>query len=95
MELTLAPACGPEDIVTPLGSKEELRRGDGRPLCRNFSSSPALEEKLREAMMRDDRPLRTKVEEEIRPYMKFVNHLDATRIKERLAPEFWNCIHLP
>jgi hypothetical protein len=93
IEMTLAPACGPEDIITPIGSREELRRGNGRPLCRNFSSAPALEEKLRSAMIVGDKQARAVAEEEIAPHGKFGNHINAQKIKERLAPEFWSGAH--
>jgi len=89
IELTLAPAAsGPDDIVTPLGTREELLRGQGHPLCRNFSKQPELEEKFRQTMIEKNRKLRQRLIKEID--FEFFNHMTAADVKERLAPEFWD-----
>jgi hypothetical protein len=93
IEMALAPGCGPDDIVTPIGKSDELRRGNGRPLFQNFSSAPELEEKLRQAIAIADNGARAEVNERIAPHIKFTNHLDACRIKQRLAPHFWERAH--
>ena len=90
VEMTLAPHCGPDDIITPIGKQEEMVRGNGTPLCRNYSSRPELEQKLREALggkgLRNKRE-RWQIAEEMGD--KFGSHFGAEAIKSRIAPEFW------
>lgn len=88
IEMTLGPvACGPDDIVTPLGMREERSRGNGVPLFRNFSKQPELEERLRQTYLGKDRTLRQQVTAEIQ--FDFFHHMSAADAKQKLAPEFW------
>jgi len=89
IEMTLAPHCGPGDIITPLGNQAELARGNGEPLCRNFADDPGWEEELR-TIIKGKRPQarRKAFEKEHKP--KFFNHMPARQIKARVAPEFWD-----
>ena len=85
VEVALASCCGPDDIVTPLGPYDELARTDGTPVCRNFCSDPAVEEELRQAVLRKDR----KTFARARRKSDFFAHMPAKAIREKLAPEFW------
>jgi hypothetical protein len=89
VEMVLAPACGPDDIITPLASKEEMLRGNGEPLCRNFSDDPALEERLR-GIMKAKRAHVRRQAVEMRRGNRFYNHMPASEIRPMLAPEFWD-----
>src|SRR5256885_6840733 len=86
VEVALASCCGPDDIVTPLGPYDELARTDGTPVCRNFCSDPAVEEELRQAVLRKDR----KTFARARRKSDFFAHMPAKAIREKLAPEFWD-----
>lgn len=88
VEMALAPACGPNDIVTPLGVKDELARGRGEALCRNFSDDIGVEESLREAIANGKRHM-------LRAFKSFIgasdfyNHMPASELKEKLPGRFW------
>jgi hypothetical protein len=84
-EVTLGASCGPADIVTPLGPKDELLRGNGKPICRNFSSDSTIEQGLRDAIIRGD----NKAYLMARKRCEFFSHMTATEIKAKVAPEFW------
>jgi hypothetical protein len=92
VEMALAPACGPDDVITPLGVKEELDRGGDEVLCRNFSADRALEEQLRNAIVSRSR-------RELIRYTKllrrgdFYNHMPAATMKEKIDPAFWNAAY--
>ncbi|HEY4113994.1 MAG TPA: hypothetical protein VGM17_08020 [Rhizomicrobium sp.] len=90
VEMVLAPLCGPDDIITPLGKREEMIRGNGVPLCRNYSSDPAAEQTLRDLMMdaSRNRELRRKLGEELSA--RIGTHTGAAGIKNRVSPDFWN-----
>jgi hypothetical protein len=90
VEMTLAPSCGPEDIITPLPRPEEMTRGNGEPLCRNFLSDRALEEEFRDAMRRSDRKGHSRMKKMLRMSGMYFNHMIAADIKSKLAPDFWN-----
>jgi len=89
VEMMLAPHCGLDDIITPLGNQAELARGNGEPLCRNFADDPAQEEELR-TIIKGTRPQarRKAFEKEHKP--KFFNHMPARQIKALVAPAFWD-----
>ena len=89
VEMMLAPPCGPDDIITPLGNQAELARGNGEPLCRNFADDPAWEDELR-TIIKGKRPQarRKAFEKEHKP--KFFNHMPARQIKALVAPAFWD-----
>ena len=89
IEMTLAPHCGPDDIVTPLGKREELLRGNGTPLCRNFTSDRALEQHLRDAILTDSGNKEERQKMKVEMPDRFGSHMGAMEIKTRLAPEFW------
>ncbi len=90
VEMMLAPPCGPDDIITPIGNDAERVRGNGEPLCRNFADDPAWEEDLR-TIIKGKRPQarRKAFEKEHKP--KFFNHMPARQIKALVAPAFWDC----
>jgi hypothetical protein len=85
-EVALATNCGPDDIVTPLGPNDELARGNGHPVCRNFTSDSALEQELKDALMRGD----VKAFRKAREASEYFAHMTAAEMKEKLAPGFWN-----
>jgi hypothetical protein len=87
-EMTLAPSCGPHDVVTPLSGPQELIRGNGRPLCRNFSPSFQLERDLREAMVAMDGSA-TLAWDRVNEQRTFFAHMPAADLKHLVAPEFW------
>ena len=87
-EIALSEVCGPNDIVTPLGPVDELSRGKGKALCRNFTSNPAIENALIRALVSGNQSeflkARRKCERE------FYAHMPASEIKERLPAAFWD-----
>lgn len=89
VEMMLAPPCGPDDIITPLGNQAELARGNGEPLCRNFADDPAWEEELR-TIIKGKRPQARRKAFEAKHKPKFFNHMPANRIKALVAPAFWD-----
>jgi hypothetical protein len=89
VEMTLAPHCGAEDIVTAIGRDEELIRGSGVPLCRNFMRDPEAEQAFRDSMTpgkEGKRGIRRAVKRET----VFTNHMIAGEIKRELPEAFWN-----
>lgn len=89
VELTLAPLCGPDDIITPLGGNEEELRGNGTPLCRNFMADADLERKVIRLMKKSDRQSRKKRRELIYNRSTYFQHSLASEAKEHLPAEFW------
>lgn len=86
VEMTLAPCCGPDDIVTPLGNAEELQRGEGKPLCRNFMADPALEDEIRALISSG---ARNRVRKKLIEQAVYFNHMSAAEAKAKLPPAFW------
>lgn len=86
IEVALAEVCGPDDIVTPLGPIDELLRGNGQPICRNFAFDPSVERDLKTAILADDKRNYARA----RKNCDFYNHMTAAKIKEQVAPDFWN-----
>ncbi|MBV9062410.1 MAG: hypothetical protein JOY77_05725, partial [Alphaproteobacteria bacterium] len=85
VEVALAEVCGPDDIVTPLGPHDEMARGHGKPVCRNFAD-PVVEQALKAALLADDAKAYVKA----RKQSKFFAHMKASQVKEKLAPDFWS-----
>jgi hypothetical protein len=86
VEVALADICGPDDIITPLGRHDELVRGNGKPLCRNYTSDPAVEAALMQALIAEDERRYVKA----RQKCEFYAHMKAAAIKQTVAPEFWD-----
>jgi hypothetical protein len=86
VEVALAEVCGPADIVTPLGPSDEMRRGNGQPVCRNFASDPAIEQELKEALISGDPHAYLRA----RKKCEFYAHMPAAEIKQHLPVEFWD-----
>jgi hypothetical protein len=85
IEAALAPSCGPDDIITALPLREELERGNGTVLARNFLPSRELEAEYREAMKRRDRYRVL----EILDQRRFRQHMPASEVRAGLPAEFW------
>ena len=86
MEVALASCCGPDDIVTPLGPRDEMARSDGTPVCRSFAADPAVQAELHRAILQKDRRAFARA----RRKSDFFAHMPAKAIREKLAPEFWD-----
>ena len=86
VEIVLGDICGPDDIVTPLGPRDEMLRGNGRPICRNFALDPGVEEALKDAVLSGNQREYLRA----RKRCEFYAHMPATEIKERLTAEFWD-----
>jgi hypothetical protein len=86
VESVFADFCGPDDVITPLGHKDEMRRNNGKPLCRNFESSKELEDKWIASLIEGNRLYRR---EGARESMKFYSHMGAGEIKSKLDATFW------
>ncbi len=84
VETVFASFCGPEDIVAPLGWSDEMARGNGKPICRNFAATPELEKEMIAAMIRHDGSNRG-----ARKILNFYAHMEAAEIKSKLPPDFW------
>jgi hypothetical protein len=90
VEVTLGAFCGPVDIITPLGPRDELLRGNGDQLvCRNFASDAAVELELKRAVIDDDKNAYAKA----RRKCEFYAHMPAGEIKARLNADFWQSAH--
>lgn len=88
VEAVLAPSCGPEDVVTPLGrSDEKLRSGDGPPLCRNFAE-PELEIVWRDAFASGDFSALENIKRK-RQSLLFNAHMTALEVRRALDQKFW------
>jgi hypothetical protein len=85
VEIVLGDICGPEDIVTPLGPSDEMLRGNGRPVCRNFASDPVVEEGLKDAVLSGNQREYLRA----RKRCEFYAHMPATEIREHLTANFW------
>jgi hypothetical protein len=83
-EVVFANYCGPEDVVTPLGRKDELERSNGTPICRNFDVTPELEKAYIHALIAGPEYLDRRRKE-----MKFYAHMRAKEIKAALDRSFW------
>lgn len=88
IELALAPLCGPDDIITPLGGNEEDLRGSGQPLCRNFMPNSDVEKKFVELLAKSD-PKSRRRRKKLITRSTFFQHTSALTAKENLPPEFW------
>lgn len=86
VEVALGEVCGPDDIVTPLGPTDELLRGHGQPVCRNFARNPVIEHDLKQAIITNDERQYIRA----RRKSEFYAHMKAAEIKELVAPEFWS-----
>ncbi|HEX3945455.1 MAG TPA: hypothetical protein VHW69_15360 [Rhizomicrobium sp.] len=86
LEVALAPCCGPADIITPFGPSDEIRRSANGLIPRNFSSDPAAEQRLREAVQNRTR----KIYRTAKRVGDFTSHMRAAEIKRRLSPDFWD-----
>lgn len=87
VEMALAPVCGPDDIITPLGIRGELARGGGQPLCRNFAA-PEVTEAVRAAMTSRKRHRMAEVKK-LGNRSAFYGHMPASVLREKLPADFW------
>ncbi|MBV9571791.1 MAG: hypothetical protein JO056_11170 [Alphaproteobacteria bacterium] len=87
VEMVLAPACGPDDIITPLGVLDEMARGKGEPLCRNFAD-PGIEDAARYAITSGSRRQMKSLKSLIHR-TEFYNHMPASEIRDKLPKRFW------
>lgn len=86
VEVALGEVCGPGDIVTPLGPSDEMLRGKGQPVCRNFASDPTVEQELRDALINEDPQAYLRA----RKKCEFYAHMPAEEIRRQLPTKFWN-----
>lgn len=85
VETVLANFCGPDDIITPLGKKDERARSNGTPVCRNFAGNSLLEREWIDGLFNsEDGP------QGRRNKLKFYAHIPAVLLKPRLDPAFWD-----
>jgi hypothetical protein len=90
VELNLAPSCGPDDVITELGVQEELLRGNGVPLCRNFAT-PEVEESVRQGILARKGTKQKSLDlGPRRERNTFWNHMHAADIKSRVPEDVWN-----
>jgi hypothetical protein len=92
VETVLASVCGPDDIITPLGIKDEVARCNPDPICRNFATDPALEAAIRKAVRDGKRRSMRGAKTAIRK-ADFYNHISAAEIRAKLPPAFWTGAH--
>lgn len=94
VEMVVARDCGPDDIITPLGpaaggTEDELSRGDGQVICRNYCPErPRMEKEMQEAILAGDED----AQKTVRRYLvkhAYWHHMPATELRARLPPEFW------
>ena len=83
VEMTLAPHCGPDDIITPIGRDEERLRGNGVPLCRNFMRDAEAEQDYRDSMT-EGKEKKRGIRKTVKRGMVFENHMMAADIKKEL-----------
>ena len=88
VEMVLAPACGPDDVITPLGVQDELARGNGAPLCRNFAD-PGIEDAARHAIASGSRQ-QLKSLKSLISNTEFYNHMPAWEIRRKVSKRLWN-----
>lgn len=92
IELALSPFCGPDDVLAPIGAPRwEFERQRLGALPQNFSRNPAVENRLRAAILAEDR-------QAIREVVRVENpqgggctaHMTAATIRQRVPPDFWD-----
>lgn len=85
-EVVLSAICGPDDIITPLGSHDEITRSSaGELLPRNFCT--AEDEKIwRDAMRLQDFDV---IKQMSRKEYTFHAHMPAIEIRKALDSKFW------
>jgi hypothetical protein len=89
-ELLLTPACGPDDILTPLTLADELMRLDnGRIAARNYHPDKSKEAALAEAMLARNGKAMSRLRRKIRTTGGLVAHMSARAVREKLPVEFW------
>jgi hypothetical protein len=92
MEIALASTAGPDDVITPLATEDELTRHELYPdaLPRNFSDSPKLEEEYRDAVRaRNIKAIKRLRKEKMLDHFKLYNHSSAKRARKFLEDAFW------
>ncbi|MBV8977529.1 MAG: hypothetical protein JO261_05425 [Alphaproteobacteria bacterium] len=88
VELVLAPLCGPDDVVSPLGWSEEKSRSKEGMVCRNFLRDPQAEAQVREGLASSSRKMQAQARTLLRN-APFYSHMTATEMRDLLPAEFW------
>ena len=93
MEIALASCCGEDDIITPLGSDDELLRLklDANAKPRNYLSDRTIEAKYWEYVVAgNQKGMRDVHQNEMPETYRLYNHASAKRAVKVLGREFWD-----
>lgn len=91
VEMALSYHCGLEDIITPIGIKDEKRRIERGTCPRNYLADNTELEKEYIELVKQNRL------KKFRPFfasknveLMFYNHMPAHEVKQKIGDDFWN-----
>lgn len=89
VELALSRHCGPDDVITPVYPRDEIRRSLKMRRPQNFALEPALEQAYVEAINRRDSKSVWELFHELERKPRFFNHMSAAEIRREVGETFW------
>src|SRR5690606_31174502 len=87
--MALGTLCGPEDVITPVYPRDEIRRGTKMRRPQNFAFDPVLEKAYADASDRRDFEAIWKLFRELKTRSRFFNHTSAAEIRSAVGEAFW------
>ncbi|MEX2296426.1 MAG: hypothetical protein WD715_03355 [Dongiaceae bacterium] len=89
VEMTLSTRCGPDDVITPVHPRDEIRRCSKMRRPQNFALDPVLENAYANAINRRDFKAIWKLFRELETKFRFFNHMSAAEIRSTVGEAFW------
>jgi len=90
VELGLSTICGPEDIISPMGRRQELLREQSGVYPRNFNKDKDLESRYVAAVKTGRKRLMREILAENLASGGCTGHMSAARVKTWVSDDFWN-----
>jgi len=89
VEMALSSYCGPDDVITPVHPRDEVRRGLKMRRPQNFALDPALERAYADAIDRRDFKSIWELFRELEKKSRFFNHMSVAKIRREVGETFW------
>lgn len=90
VELGLSTICGPDDIISTIGARQELLRDGMGGSAQNFHSDPAVVQRYLNAVKSGDPQAIRAVGNASRASGGYTGHMTIRSIKERVAADFYD-----
>ncbi|MEX0810018.1 MAG: hypothetical protein WD044_14935 [Dongiaceae bacterium] len=90
VEMALSCYCGPDDVITPVHPRDEIRRAPKMRRPQNFTLDPVLERDYADAINRRDFKSIWELFRELEKKSRFFNHMNALQIRSLVGEAFWH-----